>query len=199
MYRLVETIRSEDGRLNNLEFHNIRMMKTLVDLFGLKISIDLSQIISVPDYAGKGVFKCRVEYDYEIKKIEFIRYFPKSVRNLKIVEDNTIEYPYKFTDRRSIEKLLEKRSECDDILIMKNGFITDTSYANIILSDTSGLWYTPATCLLPGTRRALLLQQRKIIEVKINLKDLENFTDLKLINAMLGMEDTDGISVRNIL
>jgi 4-amino-4-deoxychorismate lyase len=199
MYRLVETIRSEDGILCNLEFHNSRMMRTLSELFGLKKNIDLSRILAVPDYAGKGVYKCRVEYDYEIKKIEFIRYFQKSVRNLKIVEDNTIEYRYKFTDRRSIEKLLEKRNECDDILIVKNGFITDTSYANVILSDISGLWYTPATCLLPGTRRASLLHQGIIREVKINYYDLENYTELKLINAMLGMEDTDGISVRNIV
>lgn len=199
MCRLVETIRSEDGRLNNLEFHNARMMRTLFELFSLKKDIDLSQIISVPDYAGKGVFKCRVEYDNEINKIEFIRYGPKSVRNLKIVEDNTIEYRYKFTDRRSIEKLLEKRNECDDILIVKNGFITDTSYANVILRDISGVWYTPVTCLLPGTRRASLLQQGKIREIKIHYNDLENFTGLKLINAMLGIEDTDGISIRNII
>lgn len=199
MCRLVETIRSEDGRLNNLEFHNERMMKTLFELFGLKKDIDLARIISVPTLAIRGVFKCRVEYDNEIRKIEFIRYSLKSVRSLKIVEDNTIEYSYKFKDRRTIERLWEKRNECDDILIIKNGFITDTSYANVIFRDMSGVWHTPSTYLLPGTRRAYLLHRSKIKETKIHYHDLKNYIELKLINAMLGMEDIKGIPIRNII
>lgn len=199
MCRLVETIRSEDGRLINLEFHNERMMRTLFELFGLKKYIDLAGIVSVPDSATRGVFKCRVEYDKEIRKTEFIRYNLKPVRSLKVVEDNTIEYNYKFTDRRSIERLWKKRNECDDILIIKNGFITDSSYANVIFMDMSGVWYTPSTYLLPGTRRESLLRQGKIREAKIGYHDLENYTELKLINAMLGMEDTEGIHVSNII
>ena len=199
MCRLVETIRSEDGRLINLEFHNERMMRTLFELFGLKKDIDLAGIVSVPDSATRGVFKCRVEYDKEIRKTEFIRYNLKPVRSLKVVEDNTIEYNYKFTDRRSIERLWKKRNECDDILIIKNGFITDSSYANVIFMDMSGVWYTPSTYLLPGTRRESLLRQGKIREAKIGYHDLENYTELKLINAMLGMEDTEGIHVSNII
>lgn len=199
MCRLVETIRSEDGRLINLEFHNERMMRTLFELFGLKKDIDLAGIVSVPDSAIRGVFKCRVEYDKEIRKTEFIRYNLKPVRSLKVVEDNTIEYNYKFTDRRSIERLWKKRNECDDILIIKNGFITDSSYANVIFRDMSGVWYTPSTYLLPGTRRESLLRQGKIREAKIGYHDLENYTELKLINTMLGMEDTEGIHVSNII
>jgi 4-amino-4-deoxychorismate lyase len=199
MYRLVETIRSENGILNNLEFHNERMMRTLSDLFGLNKVIDLGRIIFVPGHALNGIFKCRVEYDHDIRKTEFIRYSQKNVRSLKAVEDNTIEYCFKFTDRKVIEKLLVKREECDDILIIKNGFITDTSYANVILRDKSGVWYTPSTYLLPGTRRASLLRQGRIREAEIRYTDIENYTEIKLINAMLGLEDTEGISVRNII
>ena len=199
MYRLVETIRSENGNLNNLEFHNERMMKTLFELFGLKKDIDLSKIIYMPDSAIRGIYKCRVEYDNEIRKTEFIRYNLKSIKSLKVIEDNTINYSFKFTERRSIERLWEKRNECDDILIIKNGFITDTSYANVIFRDMSGVWYTPSTYLLPGTRRESLLRQGKIKEAKIGYHDLENYTELKLINAMLGMEDTEGIHVSNII
>ena len=62
-----------------------------------------------------------------------------------------------------------------------------------------GVWHTPSTYLLPGTRRASLLRLNKIRETEINYHDLENFTELKLINAMIGMEDTEGIPVRNII
>jgi 4-amino-4-deoxychorismate lyase len=199
MCPLVETIRSEDGELINLEFHNKRMMRTLFELFGLTKDIDLAGVISVPDSASTGVFKCRLEYDNVIMKTEFIRYNLKPVRSLKIIEDNAINYSYKFTDRRSLERLLEKRNECDDILITKNGFITDTSYSNVILRDISGVWHTPATYLLPGTRRASLLHQSKIRETKIHYRDLENYLELKLINSMLGIEDSEGIPIRNII
>ena len=199
MYPLVETIRSDNGVLNNLELHNERMMRTLSDLFGLKKVIDLERIISVPGSAMNGVYKCRVEYDSEIRKTEFIPYTLKIVTSLKIVEDNTIKYSHKFTDRRVIEKLVEKREDCDDILIIKNGFITDTSYANVILREFNGVWHTPSSYLLPGTRRASLLRQGRIIESRIRLRDLKNYTELKLINAMICMDDTEGIPMRKII
>lgn len=198
MFRLVETIRSEDGKLINTGFHNERMHRTLSELFGLRSKIDLGRIIMVPEYALKGLFKCRVEYDTEIRNTEFIFYHPKQVRTLKAVEDNTIDYRYKFTDRKAIDKLLEKKGECDDILIIKEGYITDTSYANVILRDKSGKWHTPSTYLLPGTRRAFLLRQGFITESVVGFKDLDSYTEIRLINAMLGMDDTFGIPVRDI-
>lgn len=199
MCLLVETIRLENGRLINIELHNERMMRTIFDLFGLKKDIDLAKTVFIPDSAVKGVFKCRLEYDNVIRKTEFTLYRQKSVRSLKLIEDNSINYSYKFTDRKSIERLWEKRNKCDDILIIKNGFITDTSYANVILRDMSGEWHTPSTYLLPGTRRASLLRLNTIRETKIDYRDLENYTELKLINAMLGLEDTEGIPVRDII
>lgn len=182
----------------NIGFHNERMSRTLFELFGLKIEINLNGIITVPDYAGTGVFKCRVIYDNEIRKMEFIRYTMKSIRSLKIIEDNVISYSFKFTDRTSLEKLLERKNESDDILIVQNGYITDTSSANVILKDTSGIWHTPSTFLLPGTRRASLLAQHKIRETPIRLRDIGNYAEVRLINAMISMEDSEGISVKNI-
>jgi 4-amino-4-deoxychorismate lyase len=198
MYQLVESIRLENGVFINIGFHNERMSKTLFELFGLKVEINLMGIVTVPDYAVTGVFKCRVIYDNEIRKAEFIRYSMKSVRSLKIIEDNSISYSYKFTDRTSLEKLLESKNECDDILIVKNGYITDTSSANVILKDPSGVWHTPSTFLLPGTRRASLLAEHKIRETTIRLRDIGNYTEVRPINAMIGMDDSEGISVKNI-
>ncbi|MCU0462075.1 MAG: aminotransferase class IV [Bacteroidales bacterium] len=198
MYRLVETIRSEDGVLNNLVFHNERMIRTLSDLYGLKISVDLGDIITIPDSALRGLFKCRVEYDSEIRKIEFVPYTMKSVRTLKTIESNTIDYSYKYADRNDIDLLMERREECDDILIIKNGFITDTSYANVILLDKEGRWNTPSTFLLPGTRRASLIKMGIITEKEIKIHDIIHFTEVRLINAMIGINDTESIPVNNL-
>ena len=60
----------------------------------------------------------------------------------RLIEDNKISYSYKYTTRGSLNELLTKRERYDEILIVKKGFITDTSYSNIIFFD--GIkWLTP--------------------------------------------------------
>ena len=199
MSRLVETIKIENGTLLNISFHNERMIRSLYGVFGLMNEPDLEKIINVPEFARKGVYKCRVEYDHEIRKVEFLPYKIKVIRSLKLVEDNTIEYAYKFTDRKRIEELTATRGEGDDILIIKNGMVTDTSYANVVFRDFNGNWVTPSTYLLPGTRRTNLLKQKLIIEASIAYKDINKYSEVRLINAMLGIDDTEGIPVSNII
>jgi 4-amino-4-deoxychorismate lyase len=199
MSRLVETIRCENGILMNISFHNERFVRSSQELFGVKKEIDLRKVIIIPLFARTGIYKCRFEYDSEIRKIEFLPYSIKPVKSLKLLEDNNIEYSYKFTDRRMIESLLARRGECDEILIIKNGMVTDSSYSNIIFRDSDGRWFTPATCLLAGTRRAGLLKQGLISETDIRYNDLNKYSEAKLINAMLGMEDTEGIPFGKII
>jgi 4-amino-4-deoxychorismate lyase len=198
MSLLVETIKSENGKLQNTGFHNERLIRSLYKVFGIKSDIDLENVINVPETLNAGIFKCRVEYDEKIRKIEFQPYSIKPVLSLKIVEDDAIDYRYKFVDRTDIKKLFGKRSNCDDIIIVKNGFITDSSYANLIFKDKSGKWATPESCLLAGTRRASLLQLGLIYETVLTYSDLGKYTEVKLINAMIGIDDTKGIPVANI-
>lgn len=199
MSRLVETIRCENGILMNISFHNERFMRSLHELFGIKKEIDLRNVINIPGYASAGIFKCRIEYDREIRKIEFLSYSIKPVTSLKLVEGNDIEYSYKFTDRKRLEELMAGRGECDEILIIKNGMVTDSSFSNIIFRDSDGRWDTPTTCLLAGTRRAGLLKNGSIREKDISYRDLKKYSEAKLINAMLGMEDTEGIPTGKII
>ena len=161
MSLLVETIRIENGVPANLSFHNERMMRALHDLFDVDKKIDLRQLLTVPADAVNGIFKCRVIYDREIKKVEFIPYSIREVCTLKLVHDNDISYSYKFTDRKRLDELMDMRGDKDDILIIKNGMVTDASYANVVLLDHDGNWITPTTYLLPGTRRASLLKSGK--------------------------------------
>ncbi len=199
MSLLVETIRTEKGKLLNISFHNERMVRSLYGVFGLRKEPDLGKIIDVPEFASKGVYKCRVEYDQKIRKIEFLPYKINVIRSLKLVEDNTIEYAYKFTDRKRIEELAATRGEGDDILIIKDGMVTDTSYANVVFKDFNGNWVTPSTYLLPGTQRASLLQKGIINETRITYRDINKYIEVKLINAMIGLHDTEGIPVGDII
>jgi len=198
MSLLVETIRIEEGIAVNISFHNERMMKTMRDLFSISMQADLLNILEVPVNARKGIFRCRVEYDTEVRKIEFLPYNIKSVKTLKLVEDNNISYPYKYTDRKRIEELMERRGGCDDILIIRNKMITDTSYANVVFRDFNGKWFTPSSFLLSGTRRAFLLRSGLIGEVPIRVEELGHFSELKLINSMIGMDDMEAIPISKI-
>lgn len=199
MSLLVETIRITDGVPQNITFHNERIMRTLHDLFAIDIPVYLQGIIKVPGYAGRGIFKCRVEYGREITKIEFVRYNIKPVNTLKIIIDNLISYPYKYTDRKKLDELAERRDDCDDILIVRNGMITDTSYANVILKNQAGKWITPSTFLLPGTMRTNLLKHGIIGESVVSLDDLKKYSELRLINAMIGIDDTVGLPCSKVI
>lgn len=199
MSLLVETIKVENGMLLNISFHNERMIRSLYELFGLMNEPDLEKVINVPEYAGKGVYKCRVVYDNKIRKIEFLPYFVRSIRSLKMIMDDNISYSYKYIERDNIHRLMEMRRECDDILIIKKGMVTDSSYANVVFRDLKSNWVTPSTYLLPGTRRANLLKSGLINETIITYKDLNKYTEVKLINAMIGFDETEGILVSNII
>ncbi len=198
MSLLVETMRIEDGRVLNAGFHNERMMRSLFELFGLNIVADLERSIKVPEFANKGVFKCRVVYNDKSSEVEFLPYVFRQIRSLRIVIDNNISYPYKVTDRENIVRLFESRGNCDDILIIKNGMVTDTSYANVVLRDFNGDWITPSTFLLPGTRRASLLQRGVIAEANVGLSDISRYSEIRLINAMMSIDDSRGIPAAEI-
>jgi 4-amino-4-deoxychorismate lyase len=198
MSRLVESIRLEDGKLLNVSLHNNRIIRSLLNVFGNRTDINLEEIVTIPEEAKKGVFKCRIVYDCDIRIIEFIPYVIKRITSLKIVEDDTIKYQYKYADREHIDRLFSKRESADDILIIKNGMVTDTSYANVIFRNSNGDWITPSTFLLSGTRRESLLNNGKIKEAVITIRDISKYTEVKLINAMIGPDETVGIPVANI-
>ncbi|RZD16057.1 MAG: hypothetical protein EVJ46_07655 [Candidatus Acididesulfobacter guangdongensis] len=84
-----------------------------------------------------------------------------------------------------------------DILIVKKGLITDTSYSNIILYDGKE-WVTPESYLLNGVKRRYLLNECIIKEIKVRTADLKNFKKISLINAMLEPHDIE-IDIDNIV
>ncbi|HEY8936446.1 MAG TPA: aminotransferase class IV, partial [Cyclobacteriaceae bacterium] len=121
------------------------------------------------------------------KDVEFIPYQPKSIRSLRIVEHDRINYEFKYADRRTIDRLFELRKGCDDIIIIKRGLVTDSSFSNIVFKKGKH-WYTPWSALLKGTMRQSLLEDGIIEEEEIRKEDLKDFESFKLINAMLGFD-----------
>jgi 4-amino-4-deoxychorismate lyase len=197
MSLLIETIKLVDGNFCNLFHHEQRMIRSLEMLCGVEEDIILDKFLSELSIPRQGVFKCRIVYDDQTKEVEFIPYKLRKVNTLKIVENDRINYEFKYADRRQIDKLFEDRESCDDILIVKKGEVTDTSYANIVFRRGQE-WVTPWSPLLKGTMRQKLIDDNKIIPEKIRLEDITSFQSFKLINAMLEF-DAPEIDVTNIV
>ena len=184
MFRFFESIRIEDGKPWNLPYHDQRIARTIKDLYGSKPAWDLGTVLADSAIPDQGLHKCRVSYHQHNAEVEFERYTIRPVNALKLVEADGIEYAYKYVHRTELEKLLALRGQADDVLIVKNGLITDTTFANVVLMDGSGDWYTPSDCLLKGTMRQSLLDSGRIVEMSIAVADLRRFVKFKTINAL---------------
>lgn len=194
MCPFVESLRVEHRRLMHVEWHERRMQQTLLQQYGIRPDINLTTAIQVPDDLDGRVYKCRIEYGTSIERISFTLYEPKQVKTLRLVNDDAIEYAFKYTDRSAIETLLEKRMGADDVLIVRQGCLTDTSFSNIVMLR-EGVWYTPDTFLLNGTCRQRLVAEGKIHEAHITVDDIGNYTEIRLINALLDWENHPSVSI----
>lgn len=195
---LLETIKCIDGKLFNLKWHNFRFNQSRKIHFGLNTKMSLANFIKIPVSARKGTFRCRISYSNTIEKIEFLPHDYNQINSLKLVVDNDIDYHLKYSNRNRLHKLYEKRGNCDDILIVKNGCITDSYTANPVFYDGSK-WWTSTTPLLQGTQRAKLLEENKIFECWITPEDLSKYTKVGLINALQDLNDMPVVEIENIL
>jgi len=180
--QLLETIKVDQGKPFFISFHNERFNSSRQALFGINKKIDLSTLINPPDL---NCYRCRIVYSEKIEKIEFIPCQNRQFKTFQIVYDDEIKYNFKYLDRSAIQKLEHLKKEADDILIIKQGLITDTSIANVAFFDGEQ-WITPANPLLKGTTRERLLQEGKIYLKEINENDLKIFSKMALMNALLG-------------
>lgn len=188
MCRLLETIRVENGVPVNLEYHQRRVDRSRKALFGETDRLELSMLMP-PDQPGTGIFKWRVIYSRVIHETTIEPYLPKKIRSLQMVRNDLAGYPFKYLDRTLINEMLAQKGSCDDILVIRNGLVTDASYANIVFLFGKS-WVTPRNPLLPGTCRERLLETGTICEAEISETDLHMFKSASLINAMLEPGET---------
>lgn len=197
MSLLIESIRLLDGEFHNLSYHEQRMNRALKELCGVEDFFDLALFLAKCDNPDKGLFKCRITYDDQVQDVEFLPYQAKPVASLKIVESDGIDYEFKYKDRSAIDKLFKRRSGCDDILIIKNDLVTDSSYSNVVFRKGKK-WITPWSALLKGTMRQSLIEQNVIQEEDIRVEDIRDFETCRIINAMLGFNAPE-IDVKKIV
>lgn len=191
----LETICILHSEIQNRQGHEERMQRT-ADHFGFNTPTlpDLKKLL--PQELWNTKVKCRIIYHHTIEEISFERYIPKKITSLKLIEAS-IDYSFKLADRKSLNTLLAQKDNCDEILITRNGFITDTSYSNVVFSQGKH-YYTPESTLLNGTKRQKLLREGKITEKRIDRNSLLEYDRIYLINALLDIEDGISLPVINI-
>lgn len=182
--KLLETIRCENGQPAHLSYHQLRVDNCLKKS-GHTPHLDLASLINVPDDT---LYRCRIVYNEITAHVEYIPYQKRVIRKLQAVQADELDYACKYADREELERLFAQKGDADDILIIQNGRVTDTSIANIAFYDGSN-WRTPKYPLLKGTTRARLLDENQLIEDEICLDDLPRFTHFALLNAMIGFDE----------
>ena len=197
MRQLVESIKLKDGVIQNLEYHQMRMNRSMDELFPKREKINLATVISIPENFASGIFKVRVLYGNSLQKIEIEPYTFRTIQSLKVVHHESVDYHLKYTDRQILQELFAQRENYDDIIIVKNGLVTDSFAANLLFFDGE-TWVTPNSPLLKGTKRQLLIDQGFVFEKKIRLEDIRSYQKIGLINAMIDLEEMPVIAVEKV-
>lgn len=198
MCQFIETICYDRGQFWNIGLNQDRFDRTRQHFFGTVPELRLELLLEIPTFLAEKTVKCRVIYRKEIVGIEYGQYKIRPVRSLQLVHDDSIDYRFKFADRSKIGVLYQMRGEADDILIVKKGHITDTSYANVVFKKDSK-WYSPQNPLLKGVRLESYHRNGRIIPALISPEELIYFSEARIINSMIAIEDSPVIPIENIL
>ena len=133
--------------------------------------------------------KYRVRVIYSINGIENIEIFPirkREFKKFKIVYSD-IDYSFKYENRDKLNSL--KVDGYDEVIIVKNGLITDTTISNLAFFNRQ--WHTPKTPLLKGSKREELINKGFLIPKDIKVENLKNYQKFAMINAIIGFYEID--------
>lgn len=173
-----ETIKVENGKLLQLDYHQKRMNYTR-KFFGFNDILELNkQTYNLPQ---KGIYRLRIDYEKDIKSFTCKEFTCREFKEFKIVESD-IDYDYKYAQREILDALKKDEKET---IIVKNGLITDTTIANIAIKS-NGVWLTPKTPILKGTTRERLLDSGFLKCENLSIEDLKNAQNFAIMNALIG-------------
>lgn len=182
-----ETIKCENDEVFNLEYHQRRISKTI------GLNLDLQEYIYAPN---DKLYRCKLIYDETgVLDVQFFPYTKRDIKSFKLIFDDEIEYEKKYLNRENIDKLFDKREDCDEIIIIKNGVVTDTSIANIAIFYENK-WLISKNSLLEGTTKARLVEEKFLQQKDISVQMLQGSTKIALLNAMIGFDEIEDYSFK---
>lgn len=134
-----ETIKCEDYEIFNLEYHSKRVSNTV------GLNLNLQEYIYPPT---NELLRCKLIYDESgVLEVDYFPYKKREINSFKLIFDDNIDYSKKYLNRDYLNNLFSKKENCDEVMIIKNGLISDTTIANIAIY-LDGIWITPKKPLL---------------------------------------------------
>ena len=188
-FPLFETLCIENGQVQNLALHQQRYENSLREFYAdqpykiFSLAKILQKNTALWANNQSSLIRCRIDYNATQYHLQCFPYQRKTYQRFQPVICDDIDYHLKYSDRAIFNELLKQKGDCDEIIIVKQGKITDCTIGNLILRQGSQ-WFTPDSPLLIGTQRSKLLKERKIIEREILLSDLHLYQEIRLINAL---------------
>ena len=197
MYPLFEAIKLVEGNHVNLEYHQARIENACEQFFQSPCLFSLIEIVKCPEAFDNKLVKCRFRYNASDYVIQFCEYKYQHASNFKLVECSNLDYSFKYTDRSLLNNLVEDAEQFDDIILVKNGLITDSSYANLVFEKDGDL-FTPEFPLLHGTKRQYYLDKGILQLANISLQNIDNYNKITRINAMIDLENAEWVSIDKV-
>lgn len=187
MSLFLETIAIIDRTPQHIHYHQKRV--NTCSLFQLEPFLNKISVATSKKYKLSVIFN-----ETQVEKYQLVPYQPGKMERFKLLVDNDIDYSFKYADRTHLDTLKSKRGNCDEVIIIKNEEVTDSTFANLIFYDGKQ-WITPKNPLLKGTCRTRLIENCLISPQTITVPQLLQFSKLMLINAMLDFDEARAIPI----
>lgn len=180
----IESICIENQQIKLLDYHNRRANIARCALYDSPDFLDLGKVIDVSKAKGP-IVKCRIVFGEKVESINYESYNVKPINSLQVVVvDDKFKYDHKYLDRNQLGYYFSKRGASDDMIMIRNGYVTDSYYGNLAFLKNQ-IWYTPESPLLEGTKRAFLIENKQIIEKQIAKEEIGSFESVRVFNAMI--------------
>lgn len=181
-----ETIKVKDKFLLHVEYHQKRVDWTRRNLYGFKDRLDLNSLhVEIENGA------LRVDYDEVIREVTCREVPQREFKKFRVVSSD-ISYDFKYANRDELNSL--KQQGFDDVIIASNGFLKDTTIANIALK-LENQWFTPLEPLLLGTTRARLIKSGFLKTREIRIEDLKNMQNFAIMNSLLDFKICENVRI----
>tara|TARA_R110001592_G_scaffold45506_1_gene145513 strand:- start:2711 stop:3313 length:603 start_codon:yes stop_codon:yes gene_type:complete len=197
MYPLFESVCIENGKIQNAHYHESRFKSSFYAFFGFEPNYSLFDKVILPRIDKSLKCKLRIEYNEIGTKWTISEYLKTIPSSLLMLKNDTIDYQLKYANRNNLNHLYQQKANFEDVLITKNGFITDATYSNILFTDGQKI-ITPSTPLLNGTCRTRLLSEGIITEAIIKADSIHFFVSFQLINALNDFDKNRWVPIQNI-
>ena len=183
MYPLFESVCVAGAAVQHGAYHEARFRASYEKLYEKNPGFSLWEGISLQGADPSLTYKLRIRYRETGTDWELAEYRSRLPETLRLVCDDSVSYSLKYSDRQALERLVAQRDGADDVLIVREGLVTDSSYCNILFWD-GRIVTTPKRPLLEGTCRARLIRENHICEADVPAEGLHAYRGFQLVNAL---------------